>query len=273
MTAKREAAPLATLRLDAGLHAIGATGAVAAAGILLAMQDDSLLSPVYPVKAVAWLACALALAWPALAQHLPQRRIGPANRVTLFRAGLVALVAAAIGEPLMAHDQGGGSALTAWVLFATAAICLALDGVDGWIARRRKVASPFGARFDMELDALFVAVLSLAALDAGRAGGWVLVAGGLRYAWVLASWIWPLLARPLPASHRRRAVCALGVAALVGALNPVSAVAGTVSAALAVAMLAASFAIDLVLVLRKRADDGSAGGDTDNMAHTGRGPS
>ena len=69
---------------------------------------------------------------------------------------------------------------TAWLLWEAryvealilTAVAGASDAVDGWIARRRGVASPFGARFDMELDALFVAVLSWAALDAGRAGPW-----------------------------------------------------------------------------------------------------
>jgi phosphatidylglycerophosphate synthase len=250
MARKREAAALARLRLDAGLHAIGATGLVAAAGVAVAARAGDALGPAYPLKAVAWLAFALAIAGPALAQHLPQARVGPANRVTLLRAGLVALVAATIGEPLMAVDHGAAAGPVAWMLFLTAAICLALDGVDGWIARRRGVASPFGARFDMELDALFVAVLSWAALDAGRAGPWVLAAGALRYLWVAAAWAWSPLKAPLPPSNRRRAACAFGVAALVGALNPISATAGTVSAAIAVAVLGWSFAVDLLAVIR-----------------------
>jgi multidrug efflux pump subunit AcrA (membrane-fusion protein) len=38
-----------------------------------------------------------------------------------------------------------------------------LDGVDGWLARRHEIASRFGARFDMEVDALLILALSVLA--------------------------------------------------------------------------------------------------------------
>ena len=40
---------------------------------------------------------------------------------------------------------------------------LALDGVDGQVARRTGTASELGARFDMEVDAFLILVLSVAA--------------------------------------------------------------------------------------------------------------
>ena len=45
----------------------------------------------------------------------------------------------------------------------------ALDGVDGWLARRRGMSSAFGARFDMEIDALLVQVLAILVWRYGKA--------------------------------------------------------------------------------------------------------
>ena len=41
-------------------------------------------------------------------------------------------------------------------------VALALDGVDGQVARRTRTVSALGARFDMEVDAFLVLVLSVA---------------------------------------------------------------------------------------------------------------
>ena len=40
------------------------------------------------------------------------------------------------------------------LLVALAAVALVLDAVDGRVARRTGTVSPFGARFDMEVDAV-----------------------------------------------------------------------------------------------------------------------
>ena len=61
-----------------------------------------------------------------------------------------------------------------------------LDGVDGWLARRHRIASAFGARFDMEIDALLILALSVLAWRHEKAGAWVVASGLLRYAFVAA---------------------------------------------------------------------------------------
>ena len=61
-----------------------------------------------------------------------------------------------------------------------------LDGMDGWLARRSTLASAFGARFDMETDALLIMVLSALAWRWDRAGAWVLACGLMRYGFVAA---------------------------------------------------------------------------------------
>lgn len=81
-------------------------------------------------------------------------RLGPADRVTLLRAGLIGGVAALVADALVRPPAVG-------VLVALAAVALVLDGVDGAVARRTGTASTLGARFDMEVDALLVLVLSV----------------------------------------------------------------------------------------------------------------
>ncbi len=80
--------------------------------------------------------------------------LGPADVVTLVRAtlacGVAALTADAFGRP---------ARVTA--LLALAVVAIVLDGVDGWVARRTGTASTFGARFDMEVDAFLILVLSV----------------------------------------------------------------------------------------------------------------
>ena len=48
---------------------------------------------------------------------------------------------------------------------------------DGPAARRSGIASRFGARFDMETDALMILVLAVLAWRWDRAGAWVLLPG------------------------------------------------------------------------------------------------
>ena len=97
-------------------------------------------------------------------------------------ATIVALVAGLIGEPNVAAN--------AVCAAAASAIAIALDGVDGWLARRTGMVSAFGARFDMEVDALLIQVLAILAWQHGKAGAWILASGLLRYLFVAAGWVW-----------------------------------------------------------------------------------
>jgi phosphatidylglycerophosphate synthase len=97
------------------------------------------------------------------------RGFGVANLITAAR------VALALALPCFGVGVTGATLL---------ALILALDGLDGAVARRRGEASPFGAMFDMESDAWTVAV---AGLLIGMTGDPVLVVPGvLRYLYVLA---------------------------------------------------------------------------------------
>ena len=172
--------------------------------------------------------------------------LGPANRVTLARGVLVALLTGTLADPGLLTAQAS------W-LFGVALIALLLDGVDGWLARRTGSASALGARFDMELDAAFILVLCLALLLLDRVGPWMLAIGAMRYVFVAASRPWPWLAAPLPESRRRKAVCVWQVAALMLALLPVATgLIATWLAATALAGLTLSFAVDVRWLYRHR---------------------
>ena len=104
-------------------------------------------------------------------------RLGPADWVTLARATLAVVVAA-----LVADSFGEPAPVT--LLVSLAAVALALDAVDGWVARRTRTTATLGARFDGEVDAFLILVLSV--YVARSAGAWVLAIGAARYAFLAA---------------------------------------------------------------------------------------
>lgn len=183
----------------------------------------------------------------ALPAHAPHARFGGANRVTLVRLVLVALLAAGIGEPL------ADPAAMAWGAIAVATTAALMDALDGPLARAQGLASEFGARFDMETDALLVLVLSLLVFHFDKAGGWIVAAGSMRYAFVLAAGLLPWLARPLPPSQRRKSVCVAQITSLIVCLGPIVELPWSHAiAAASLAVLTASFAADLAWLTRQR---------------------
>ena len=188
------------------------------------------------------LGCVVAIA----ASLTPNRaRFGLANQVTLLRAGLVCLT----GGALLAS---GHAPVISWSLAGLIAAALALDALDGWLARRLGLMSAFGARFDIEIDALLLLILALLLWQTGRVDAWVLAIGLLRYAFVLAGWIRPWLRAPLPPSRRRKAICVQqGVSLLICLLPPVTATLAGAAAALALATLVLSFALDVHWLARR----------------------
>ena len=90
--------------------------------------------------------------------------LGAANRVTLTRATLVGGVTALVADALV-----GPASVAATV--GLAVVALVLDGVDGWVARRTGTVSALGARFDMEVDAFLILVLSVYVAAIGRPVG------------------------------------------------------------------------------------------------------
>lgn len=181
------------------------------------------------------------ITWAALSRGLYRAGLdtfGPANWVTLSRATLVGCVAALVA------DSFQRSAPLA-VMITIAVVALVLDAVDGQVARRTGTAFGLGARFDMEVDAFLILVLSVYA--ARSTGAWVLAIGAMRYAYVVAGWAMRWLRRPVPTRYWRKVVAAIQgivlVAAAAGLLpNPVI-VAALVAA---LALLLESFGRDVI---------------------------
>ena len=186
-----------------------------------------------------------------LAAHHPHPRLGVANRITLVRAAIACLIAARAIEPapLEAPER--------WLLAAIAGAALLLDGADGWAARRQGLASDFGARFDMEVDAFAILVLAIIVAKAHAVPYWVLAIGGMRYLYLAATLALPPLRRPLPprpiADRRRKTIAVIQSVGLTVALVPASPAdwASAICAA-ALILLVYSFAADIVILRSTR---------------------
>lgn len=201
----------------------------------------------YFLKAAAVFGAILAIALPRRREHHPFPRFGAANQITIGRAALVSLVAAFVGEP---HTVGALAAVLAMGLIATI-----LDGVDGWAARRQRLESAFGARFDQEIDALLIQALSILAWRYDKAGAWVLASGLTRYVFVGAGRLWPWLRGSLPGTARGKAVCVVQIAGLLVALLPaVRRPASSIVAAASLAALWYSFFVDTRSLWQRRLD-------------------
>ena len=166
--------------------------------------------------------------------------------MTLVRASLGLAVAALVA----ASFAGLGPSRTAR---GVDRLALALDAVDGRVARRTRSVTPLGARFDMEADAFLILVLSVAAGPV--VGWWVLAIGFARYALLLAERVWRWLRAPVPPRYWRKVVAAIqGVTLAIvvsGALPTPEAV---VLLLVALALLAESFGRDVLLLVRVHHD-------------------
>jgi phosphatidylglycerophosphate synthase len=172
------------------------------------------------------------------------RTFGPANQVTLARATLVGGVAA-----LTASSVSGPAPVA--VLVGLAAVALALDGVDGQVARRTGTTSPLGARFDMEIDAVLILVLSV--VVSASLGWWALAIGALRYAFVAAAWGLPWLRASLPPRFSRKTVAAAqGIVLVVASADVLPRWIAAAAVGAALASLVWSFGSDIVWLWRAR---------------------
>ena len=242
MTAIRWQTPKTPLR--SSVLRAGILGLLALTGVALAARPWLELGASYPAKAVVLFATIMVIAIGSIGEHHPFQRFGPANQVTMIRALLITLIASLVGEPEIPR--------VAAVAAVTAGVLTALDGVDGWLARRTRMASDFGARFDIETDALFVLVMSILVWQYEKAGSWVLLGGMLRYAFVAAGWVLPWMARPLRATYRGKTITVCHLVGLSVALAPfVQRPFSAIAAGVTFAALAWSFAVDVSRLWRE----------------------
>jgi phosphatidylglycerophosphate synthase len=170
-------------------------------------------------------------------QAAGMRALGPANLVTLARAILVAGVTALTVTSIERPVPTG-------VLVALIGVALALDGVDGQVARRTKSASALGARFDMEVDAFLILVLSV--FVGGLFGWWTVAIGAFRYVFMAASRAVPWLAVPLPQRFSRKVVAAVqGIVLVVATAQILPSALAYVAVMTALASLTWSFGRDI----------------------------
>jgi phosphatidylglycerophosphate synthase len=170
-------------------------------------------------------------------------RLNPADWVTLVRAtltvGVAALIAGSFG-----HD------VPVALLVTLAAVALALDAVDGWVARRTRSAT-LGAHFDAEVDSFLIFMLSV--YVARWVGAWVLAIGLARYAFLAAGWPLPWLRAELPPRFWRKTVAAIqGVMLVLTASHLLSTPVTRAVLAVSLALLAESFGRDIWWLWRHR---------------------
>ena len=134
------------------------------------------------------------------------------------------------------------------MLVTLTVVALALDMVDGWVARRSETASALGARFDGEVDAFLILVLSV--YVARSAGAWVLAIGAARYVFLAAGWVLPWLREPLPPRYWRKVAAATqGIVLTIAAADVLPPALTQTALVVALALLAESFGRDVVVAV------------------------
>jgi phosphatidylglycerophosphate synthase len=168
---------------------------------------------------------------------LVPERLSPADRVTLARATLAVGVAGLVAESF-------GVTVPVALLVSVASVALALDAVDGWVARRTWTSGLWGARLDGEVDAFLILVLSV--YVARSSGVWVLAIGLARYVFLAAGWALPWLRAPLPPRYWRKVVAATqGIVLTVAAADVVPRAATQAALLGALILLTESFGHDV----------------------------
>src|ERR1700733_8136467 len=246
---------MSTIRPQEVWHAHRSAGKVPLPGIWLAALVGMLATAVLlgvvsataGLGAVGWITglvtgSAAAALLVTARRRSDQPTIFPADWVTLTRMVLIAGVTG-----LVADSSSRPVSITALVTLS--ALALALDAVDGQVARRTGTATPVGGRIDGETDAFLILVLSIVVSQ--DYGGWVLVIGAARYAFLLGGWLIPWLRAPLPPRFWRKVVAAVqGVVLTVAVSGVTSRLVGMIAVAVALLLLAESFGRDVIWLYR-----------------------
>jgi len=217
----------------------------AAAGVaaLFAVDLATPLSPAGWTAGAAYLLTSTALLTIGLFRRA-MPHLGAANAATATRSTLVGLVTALTATSFT-------QPVPALLLAGLTVPALLLDAVDGWLARRTHGESELGARFDMEVDAFLLLVLS--AFVAPALGWWPLAIGLMRYAFVAVGWALPWMNARLPKRYWRKVVtAACGIALTLAASGLAPRWVAIVAVAAALGLLVESFGRDVVWLVRSR---------------------
>jgi phosphatidylglycerophosphate synthase len=218
-------------------------------GLIAQLALLAIVARTVGLSATGWLvgvACSVT-ATVLLAAGLGRSRaaaFGPANWVTLARAALVGAVAALIAD-------GFSQPAPVAVLVTLTVVALLLDAVDGRVARRTSTASALGARFDMEVDAFLIFMLS--AYVANSLGAWVLAIGVARYGFVAAGWFLPWMREQPPPRYWCKVVAAIqGIVLTIAVADVVPNPEMAAAVVVAMALLAESFGSEVWWLWRHR---------------------
>lgn len=173
-----------------------------------------------------------------------------ADHVTTFRLGLIVVFCA------LAWDGPGFP----WPAVALGAVALALDAMDGMVARRYG-STAAGAAYDEAVDALFILVLGLGLVPVW--GFWTVLPGALYYLYHAVAIFRSAWQRPLPSSNLRKGIAAAQGVLLLFAGTPLAqeySWLGLSSLGIAIATLGFSFGKDVRwLELQAHRPSGSSG--------------
>ncbi|MFO8065776.1 MAG: CDP-alcohol phosphatidyltransferase family protein [Spirochaetia bacterium] len=187
----------------------------------------------------------------ALYRSVPRHTI--ADRITTIRLGLGSAAMLLLAFAQLFAPLDSGSTGFRLVVFLLLGVALLSDFLDGRVARRRET-SRFGEEWDMQNDAAFAMLLSVAAVVFVGVESWVVVIGLARYLFVLGvPGSHDAVHTPRPYALFGKTVCALTVITL--ALVVAGGWAGTpATLSLAAALFAtlSSFAVSIYLLRRER---------------------
>ncbi|HDS46315.1 MAG TPA: CDP-alcohol phosphatidyltransferase family protein [Methanomicrobia archaeon] len=184
---------------------------------------------------------AVLVTWP---RHPPQLKFGIANGVTLLRAIGVCLIVGTLALDTLRPQL-------VWMVAGIAGCNLLLDGCDGRLARHYGITSAFGARFDMDVDALLIMVLCVVLVVHYDMAVWVLAIGLLRYFFEGAGLLRPWLRAPLTTSTRGRVIGSYQICTLIVALVSRPTIVREILLVSALLLLIYSFTIDIWSLYRR----------------------
>ncbi|WP_117196421.1 CDP-alcohol phosphatidyltransferase family protein [Rhizobium terrae] len=234
------------LRTDAFISTI-AVAIVLSASMQLLASWQPVHSAAYNLAFLIY-AVTSAFALGSLHYH-PHDRFGLANIITLVRAAITS----AFGGLVLTSSLRAENQSLLWATASTVAVALILDGIDGFVARRTGKASPFGSRFDVEIDTLMILFLSIAVLLLHKAGGWVILIGLMRYGHIAAQAIKPALRAEMHPSIRRKAIWVLQGPILCLTLLPVVQTPySNIFSIIALIFLAWSLVVDIIFQLEPK---------------------
>ena len=244
-------APLGPLVFGPAVRTVTSAGAGALAGLLAGLALTAGLSAAGWGSGIALGAVLLAAFARGLARG-GHRVAGPADVVTLARGILTCGAAGLTTDSLL------GRPVTVALLVLTVP-AVVLDAVDGRVARRTGTVSEFGGRFDGEVDALLMLVLSV--FVATDVGWWVVAIGLARYAFGITGRALPWLRGQLDYLYWRKVVTATATIALtVAAAGVLPHWSSVTVMVLALTLVAESFGRDVWWLWRRRGATASAAG-------------